>query len=872
MRLSFPAAALLLAACSDPSVSTDSARVGALTIHLADQQLGAERAAYRISGPDLEPMTGIVDLKDGVIDAIVTGIPAGTDREVELELIAGGKTVCTVNASTLAIDEGRNAQIVLFPACGDAAKTNLDRKKKNRAPVISSLFAGRSLAQFRENVALAVLATDEDGDTLTYHWSESVPGFGFVPKNAPATSWIAGPFGAANTLSVTVTDGRGGIAKASVVIQVEQGVSNAATCAEPSPIAVGDRVRGLTMGGASELSPTLCNFGGPRPLPGEPPPAPTPIDQVPSEAPERVFKLVLTEPTTFTVSTAGSAFNAVAYVRKEDCAGSGGELACRQTFEFPSGLSFENAEAGTYYIVVDGLGRFDRGEFALSVTAGGLPEECNNGIDDDNDGLFDCADDECTGKPGCLECAFECNPDPNDCFGGACDRFSGRCFAFPEFGTTCTLTGGEPGLCFDGLCQTNNAVCGNGLVEPGEQCDDGNPMPNDGCEPDCTISTCGGLPCDDGNVCTVDLCVDPTAGACESTPVPDGIPCEADGDPSTVDSCQAGRCESAPAARPDQALIVLDPIALNDAAFSLQAMHDRLAGGNGSALFEQWATTLTTPLTLNNDVAADRPGFTNFFTTLPRRPGDNQIDLDLAGFRASAFVNRIDLRNPGVSCGENRVVYTKETGVFDGGNRMTMIFEFNVPDDGTNCRTISERWAALRGLEGEVLRAATVALMLERTQPADLNQFRTNEFIQAPFWELREFHLVGGQFVPHPVADTPPFALQDDPEFRQFVITNAARFNAGARETGIIPFELLGAASNAGGQRFEFGNLVPSLPGLGANFNIMTCSGCHLTETGTSFVHVAERTENAPSNLSLFMRSELEFRAILLENLLVTGP
>jgi len=864
-------AALLLAACGDSSVSsTDSARVGALNLHLTDGELGAERAAYRISGPDFEAMTGVVDLKDGVIDAVITQVPAGTERAVELDLIADGKTVCTVKATMIAIDEGRSAQIVMFPQCGIESSTTIGdrkKKKKNKAPVISTLFASRSLAQFRESVAVAVVATDADGDPLTYRWSETVPGFGFTSKTNPATAWIAGPFGAANTLTVTVADGRGGITKASVVVEVEKGITGAATCAEPSPIKLGERVRGLTMGGESVLHPTLCNLGGPRPIPGEP--APAPADQVPSEAPERVFKLELTETTTFSVSTAGSAFNAVAYIRQDDCAGT--ELGCKQNFEFPSGMLFENAAPGTYYIVVDGLFRFDRGEFTLSIGTA-LPEECNNGIDDDNDGLFDCADDECTGKSGCLDCAFECNPDPNDCFNGACDRFSGRCFAFAEFGSTCTLSGGDAGVCFDGLCQVSIATCGNFITELGEECDDGNIDPNDGCDSKCRVELCGGLSCNDGNVCTVDVCTDPTNGACEFSPLADGTPCEIDGDPSTIDSCQAGSCIAAPLPRPDQALIVLDPIALNDAAFSLQAMHDRLAAdGNGSALFEQWASTLAVPLGLNNEVVAERFGFTNFVASVPRRPGDNLIDLEQAGFRASAFVNRIDLKKPG-TCGENRVVYTKETGVFDGGNRMTMIFEFNVPDDGSNCRTISERWNALRGLEGEVLRAAAVALMLERTQPANLNQFRTNDFIQAPFWELREFHLVAGQLVPQPVADTPPFALQEDPEFRQFVIQNAPRFNVGAREGGIIPLELLGAASNAGGQRFEFGNLIPSMPGLTANFNIMTCSGCHLTETGTGFVHVAERTENQSSNLSFFVRSELEFRAVVLQSVLDAQP
>ena len=61
------------------------------------------------------------------------------------------------------------------------------------------------------------------------------------------------------------------------------------------------------------------------------------------------------------------------------------------------------------------------------------------------------------------------------------------------------------------------AVCGNGVVESNgaevlEECDDGNDVPGDGCEPDCTITRCGngelesGEECDDGNRAAGDGC------------------------------------------------------------------------------------------------------------------------------------------------------------------------------------------------------------------------------------------------------------------------------------------------------------------------------------------------------------------------------
>lgn len=54
--------------------------------------------------------------------------------------------------------------------------------------------------------------------------------------------------------------------------------------------------------------------------------------------------------------------------------------------------------------------------------------------------------------------------------------------------------------------------CGNGTRESGEQCDDGNRFPGDGCEPDCRYSCQDDRTCDDGLTCTSDRCVLVEAG------------------------------------------------------------------------------------------------------------------------------------------------------------------------------------------------------------------------------------------------------------------------------------------------------------------------------------------------------------------------
>jgi cysteine-rich repeat protein len=55
-------------------------------------------------------------------------------------------------------------------------------------------------------------------------------------------------------------------------------------------------------------------------------------------------------------------------------------------------------------------------------------------------------------------------------------------------------------------------ICGNGVVDPGEECDDGNLIPGDGCSPVCKLEVCGnsildpGEECDDGNTNNGDGC------------------------------------------------------------------------------------------------------------------------------------------------------------------------------------------------------------------------------------------------------------------------------------------------------------------------------------------------------------------------------
>ena len=86
-------------------------------------------------------------------------------------------------------------------------------------------------------------------------------------------------------------------------------------------------------------------------------------------------------------------------------------------------------------------------------------------------------------------------------------------------------------------CTNACAICGDGVLGAGEECDDGNHLSGDGCDANCTITGCGngivttGETCDDGNTAAGDCC----SPVCQLDA--DGAACADDANQCTSDVC-----------------------------------------------------------------------------------------------------------------------------------------------------------------------------------------------------------------------------------------------------------------------------------------------------------------------------------------------
>jgi hypothetical protein len=281
----------------------------------------------------------------------------------------------------------------------------------------------------------------------------------------------------------------------------------------------------------------------------------------------------------------------------------------------------------------------------------------------------------------------------------------------------------------------------------------------------------------------------------------------------------------------------------------------------------------------NGAVAQPRTSFDKWRLTIAKN-GTNLTAQDLANnFHTTSLANRLDLASIG-NCGEARITFALDSAYVNGDQRMTIIVELKVPDDGAQCRTVAQQWAELSYIDDLPTRKAQlISLYQALLAPAHLGQVRTNEFINLPGnlpWELREWHLnAQGMLSLAPVKQTVQPALGQNADFLTWVNNNLAPIADG---TVVIPDTYLAANSAENGGRLQLqGDADPKVLAAENSLNALACAGCHLTETQSPFVHVGERlgqlqgSSFVPWGRSVidgFVQAQLPIRARTMQSLL----
>jgi hypothetical protein len=102
---------------------------------------------------------------------------------------------------------------------GEATKQMLINVGDNRPPQIESLSAAPSVIGQAETAVIECVASDPDGDALSYQWSAEQ---GRISGQGPSVTWTSPDACADYIVTVTVTDSKGAITSQSVTITVRK--------------------------------------------------------------------------------------------------------------------------------------------------------------------------------------------------------------------------------------------------------------------------------------------------------------------------------------------------------------------------------------------------------------------------------------------------------------------------------------------------------------------------------------------------------------------------------------------------------------------------------------------------------------------------
>ena len=171
-----------------------------LTVTAAD----VARVAISVTAAHIaQPITFDLEPAAGQWVGLVDQIPAGPAVSFSAQAFDAAQVLLYEGSASVEITAGQTAAVGLL-----LQQATPPVPFANSPPLVHSIVVSHHAAAPGQAVALAVSATDADGDALAYAWAASAGGFDDAASSTPV--WTAPADLGSHTLSVTVNDGRGG--------------------------------------------------------------------------------------------------------------------------------------------------------------------------------------------------------------------------------------------------------------------------------------------------------------------------------------------------------------------------------------------------------------------------------------------------------------------------------------------------------------------------------------------------------------------------------------------------------------------------------------------------------------------------------------
>jgi len=213
LKLVVSVLALTLAVACGGETSVGEASLGVSAQALTESDIS--RVTVKVSGAGISPdISRNLFKTSGQWSGTLGGIPVGSGRTFLAQAYDSSNNVLYEGQVTgVSISQGSTAAVFIL----------LQQKKapnpfNNSAPRVSSLVASSTQVEPGQSTTLSVTATDVDGDTLSYVWTATAGTLANATTAAP--TWTAPTTEGPHTLNVGVTDGKGGQAGFSLVINV----------------------------------------------------------------------------------------------------------------------------------------------------------------------------------------------------------------------------------------------------------------------------------------------------------------------------------------------------------------------------------------------------------------------------------------------------------------------------------------------------------------------------------------------------------------------------------------------------------------------------------------------------------------------------